>query len=177
MSASSVFAEIQDFYKIIPMKPLRRTPGVIFDNVPMELLPRINAIDRVIHAQSAVSPGPVGDVARPWYMHPSQDDNLIVLQGTRHVDIYLQTHGLFSFTVTPSQILQDGKILFDGPAMLVWPRFVFHRITSGPEGSASLNFAVHYEGLDLRTNFNIYDVDLQTGQYRVIREGFQDQNP
>lgn len=177
MTTPSVFAEIKDFYRIIPLQQLRRTPGVFFDNVPMEFLPRINAIDRVIHAQSAVSPGPVKDVARPWYMHPSQDDNLIVLHGTRHVDIYLQAHGMQSFTVTPGQILQDGKVLFDGPAILVWPRFVFHRITSGPEGSASLNFAVHYEGLDMRTNFNIYDLDLQTGQYQVIREGFQDQNP
>ncbi|WP_244148785.1 hypothetical protein [Desulfonatronum thiosulfatophilum] len=158
------------------MKQLRRTPGVFFDNVPMEFLPRIDAIDRVIHAQSAVSPGPVGDVARPWYMHPSQDDNLIVLHGTRHVDIYLRDHGMHSFTVTSSRILhQDGSVLFDGPAMLVWPRLVFHRITSGDEGSASLNFAVHYEGLDMRTNFNIYDLDLQTGQSRIVREGFQDQ--
>lgn len=177
MSTSSVFVEVQDFYRIIPMKPLRRTPGVVFDNVPMEFLPRINAIDRVIHSRSAISPGPVGDVARPWYMHPSQDDNLIVLQGTRHVDIYLQAHGMLSFTVTPSQILRDGDVLHDGPAMLVWPRFVFHRITSGPEGSASLNFAVHYDGLDMRSNFNIHDLDLQTGQHRVIREGFRDQNP
>lgn len=177
MSTPSVFAEIQDFYRIIPLKQLRRTPGVFFDNVPMEFLPRIDAIDRVIHAQGAVSPGPVGEVARPWYMHPSQDDNLIVLQGTRHVDIYLQAHGMLSFTVTPGQILRDGEVLFDGPAMLVWPRYVFHRITSGSRGSASLNFAVHYKGLDMRTNFNIYHLDLETGQYRVIREGFQDQNP
>ncbi len=175
MTTPSVFAEVQDFYRIVPLQQLRRTPGVFFDNVPMESLPRIDAIDRVIHAQSAVSPGPVGDVARPWYMHLSQDDNLIVLQGTRHVDIYLQAHGMLSFTVTASQIIQDGNVIFDGPAMLVWPRFVFHRITSGPEGSASLNFAAHYDGLDMRTNFNIYDLDLETGRYRVIREGIQDQ--
>jgi hypothetical protein len=63
-------------------------------------------------------------------------------------------------------------VLFDGPAMLVWPRYVFHRITSGPEGSASLNFAVHYEGLDMRTNFNIYDLDLETGEHRVSAKAF-----
>ncbi|GAB6059531.1 hypothetical protein [Desulfonatronum parangueonense] len=177
MSATHIIAEIPDFYRIIPLKQLRRTPGVSFDNVPMEFLPRIDAIDRVIHEQDAVSPGPVEQVARPWYMHPSQDDNLIVLQGTRHVDIYLKAQGLCSFTVTPHQILQDGKVLFDGPAMLVWPRFVFHRIISGPEGSASLNFAVHSPDLDMRTNFNIYDLDTETGAYRVIREGFRDQNP
>lgn len=176
MAPSSIFSEVPNFYRIIPLKQLRKTPGVSFDNVPMEFLPRIDAIDRVLHARSAVSPGPVGDVARPWYMHPSQDDNLIVLSGTRHVDIYIQDHGIRSFTVTPNQILQDGAVLFDGPAMLVWPRFVFHRITSGPEGSASLNFAVHYEGLDMRTNFNIYDLNTETGEHTVVREGFRDQN-
>jgi hypothetical protein len=34
---------------------------------------------------------------------------------------------------------------------------------------------VHYEGLDMRTNFNIYDLDTANGAYRVIREGFRDQ--
>jgi hypothetical protein len=177
MSDPMILAEVPDFYKIIALKQLRRTPGVSFDNVPMQFLPKIGAIDRVIHAQSAVSPGPVGEVQRPWYMHYSQDDNLVVLYGTRHVDIYIQAHGMLSFTVTPDQILQDGKVLHDGPAMLVWPRFVFHRIVSGPEGSASLNFAVHYDDLDMRTNFNIYDLDTETGEYSVIREGFRDQNP
>ena len=176
MSTPNVFAEIPDFYRIIPLKPLRRTPGVSFDNVPMEFLPRINAIDRVIHEQGAVSPGPVDQIDRPWYMHPSQDDNLIVLRGIRHVDIYVKARGIRGFSVTPDQILQDGKVVYDGPAMLVWPRFVFHRIVSGPEGSASLNFAVHYPGLDMRTNFNIYDLDVDTGSYRVVREGFRDQN-
>ncbi|WP_045218027.1 hypothetical protein [Desulfonatronum thioautotrophicum] len=175
MATLPMIAEIPDFYRIIPLQQLRRTPGVSFDNVPMEFLPRIDAIDRVLHAQSAVSPGPVGDVVRPWYMHTAQDDNLIVLHGTRHVDIYLQGHGVHSFTVTPNQVLQEGALLFDGPAMLVWSRFVFHRITSGPEGSASLNFAVHYQELDMRSNFNIYDLNTETGEYRVIREGFRDQ--
>ncbi|MGV1099678.1 hypothetical protein ACUUL3_09770 [Thiovibrio sp. JS02] len=170
-----VCKEVPGFYRIIPLKPLRRTPGVFFDNVPMEALPRINAIDRVIHEKSAVSPGPIGMTARPWYMHPHQDDNLIVLFGTRQVDIFLAGHGLQRFTVTPGRILQEGEVLFDGPAMLVWPRYVFHRIVSGPEGSASLNFAVHHEGLDMRSNFNIYDLDVETGKYSVLREGFRDQ--
>ena len=175
MADFEIFKEVRDFYRIIPLQLLRRTPGVVFDNVPMGCLPRIDAIDRVLHEKSAVSPGPVGEVARPWYMHPHQDDNLIVLYGTRQVDIYIQEHGMESFTVTPSQILQGGKVLLDEPAMLVWPRYVFHRIVSGPEGSASLNFAVHYEGLDMRTNFNIYDLDTPSGTYRMIREGFRDQ--
>lgn len=176
MSKVEIIEEVENFYTIIPLIKFRHTPGVFFDNVPMEYLPKIDAMDRVLHDQSAISPGPVDDVKRPWYMHPHQADNLIVLYGTRHVDIYIKEHGMLSFTVTPQKILKQGELLYDGPAMLVWPRFVFHRIQSGEEGSASLNFAVHYPGIDMRKNFNIYDLDLETGKFKIIREGFKDQN-
>ena len=169
------FKEVQDFYRIIPLRKFRRTPGVFFDNVAMGCLPRIDAIDRVLHEKNALSPGPVGEVASPWYMHPHQADNLLVLCGTRHVDIYVKEHGLLSFTVTADRIMLGETLLLAEPAMLVWPCRVFHRIASGPEGSAALNFAVHYEGFDIRTNFNIYDLDMATGKFRMIREGFKDQ--
>ena len=59
--------------------------------------------------------------------------------------------------------------------MLVWPRGVFHRITSGEEGSITINLATHYEGFDIKTNFNIYNLDTKTGDYTVFRDGFKDQ--
>jgi hypothetical protein len=175
MADLTIFREVADFYRIIPLVPVRRTPGVFFDHPPLQAIPRIDAVDRVIHGHSAVSPGPVGEVDRPWYMHPFQDDNLIVLHGTRYVDIYTRAQGMQSFAVTPDQILQDGEVIYDGPSMLVWPRRVFHRIASGETGSASINFAAHYAGFDMRTNFNIYDLDVETGRFQMIREGFQDQ--
>ncbi|MBU0482903.1 MAG: hypothetical protein KKB30_00105 [Proteobacteria bacterium] len=176
LNDAEIFKEVKDLYKIIPLNVFRRTPGVYFDNVPTKALPRIDAIDRVIHEQKAISPGPVGEVERPWYMHPCQDDNLVVLHGTRLVDIYRKQHGkMESFVVTANQISKNGQIIYDGPAMLVWPRGVFHRIESLAEGSSAINFAVHYPGIDMQTNFNIYDLDLKTGQFRVIRAGHQDQ--
>ena len=142
----------------------------------MESLPRIDAVDRVIHKSHAVSPGPVGEVERPWYMHPHQDDNLMVLQGTRYVDIYRKRYEKMEhFVVRADRIEKDGQILFEGPAMLVWPRGVFHRIRTGENGSASLNFAVHYEGFDIRTNFNIYDLNTENGKFETLREGHEDQ--
>jgi hypothetical protein len=169
--------EVADLYRIIPLKVLRNTPGVTFDLVPVEAIPHIDGIDRVLHGHGAISPGPVGDVARPWYMHPHQDDNLVVLFGTRYVDIYTKAHGhVESFVVTPRKILHNGKVLTEESAMLVWPCGVFHRIRSDEEtGSASINFAARYEGFDIRTNFNIYDLDTATGDYRMIREGYLDQ--
>jgi hypothetical protein len=110
-------------------------------------------------------------------MHPHQDDNLIVLQGVRYVEIYTKAHGrIESFSITPERIEQNNRILFDGPGLLVWPRGVFHRIKSGENGSASINLATHYEGIDMRTNFNIYSLDIKTGEFRVIREGHLDQS-
>ncbi|GAB4284010.1 MAG: hypothetical protein Kow0029_30390 [Candidatus Rifleibacteriota bacterium] len=177
MGPTNVPQEIKKLYKIIPLRELRRTPGVNFDYLSSKELPKIDGIDRVIHTVGAVSPGPVGEVERPWYMHPHQADNLMVLHGKRFVDIYTKEHGkLVSVVVTPDRIEIDGELAYDGPAMLVWPTNVFHRIRSCPElGSASVNFAVRGEGFNIRTNFNIYDLNLETGEYKVIREGHLDQ--
>lgn len=171
-----IYQEEPGLYRIIPLKVLRRTEGVTFDNVPVEAIPKIDAIDRVIHKSNAVSPGPVGEVSRPWYMHPHQADNLVVLHGTRLVDLYTREHGrIENFEVSADRINMNGELVYDGPAMLVWPIRVFHRVESLAEGSSAINFAVHYEGIDMRTNFNIYDLDLKTGDFHVIREGFKDQ--
>jgi hypothetical protein len=176
MTANPVIAEIPGFYKILALQPFRKTAGVSFDILPPNLVPKVNAVDRVIHKSSAVSPGPVGDVSEPWYMHPHQADNLIVLHGVRHVEVYTRKHGrIESFVVTPERIEHNDTVLYDGPALLVWPRGVFHRIKSGSNGSASINLATHHDGIDMRTNFNIYDLDVDTGEFRVIREGHMDQ--
>jgi len=172
----NIFQEVPGFYRIVKLQLFRKTPGVSFDILAKDQVPKIDAIDRVLHQGNAISPGPVGDVMRPWYMHPYQDDNLMVLSGTRLVDIYSKEHGrMEAFTVTPDRIEKDGKVLFDGPGMLVWPRNVFHRIRSLEQGSASINLATHFEGWDVKNNFSIYDLDTDTGKYRVIREGFKDQ--
>lgn len=177
MEKAHIIKEENNFYRIVELRALRRTPGVHFDYVPMDFLPRIDAIDRVIHDGGAVSPGPIDDVERPWYMHLYQDDNLIVMHGKREVDIYRPEYGRIEhFTVTPNGIWQNGELIVEGAAMLVWPRGVFHRIVSSDaEGSASLNFAVHYEGFNIKTNFSIYKLDTETGAYEVIREGHRDQ--
>lgn len=171
-----ILLEVAGLYRITLLNPFRKTPGVVFDNVPTKAFPRIDAIDRVLHIRNAASPGPVGDVGRPWYMHPHQDDNLVVLQGTRHVELYTHRHGrIEEFAVTSDGLSSAGKVISEGAAMLSWPRGVFHRVRSAEEGSVAINFAVHHEGIDMRTNFNIYDVDLESGRFWVIREAHLDQ--
>ncbi len=176
MATNPIVSEISGLYKVVALQPFRKTEGVSFDILPKNLVPKVDAVDRVIHRNRAVSPGPVGDIMQPWYMHPHQDDNLMVLTGVRYVEIYTKAHGTIeSFVVTPERIEHNNRLLYDGPGLLVWPRGVFHRIKSGENGSASINLATHYAGIDMRTNFNIYDLDTATGKFRVVREGHLDQ--
>jgi hypothetical protein len=138
----------------------------------------IAAVDRVIHQSGATSPGSVGEAARPWYLHPHQEDHLLVLHGSRLVELYSKSHpSIVRFLVKPDGIQRDGKTVFYGPAMFAWPYEVFHRIESDAAiGSASLNFAARYPGYDARTNFNIYgDLDPGNGAFSVIRQDHLDQ--
>ena len=167
-------------YRLIPMRVLRRTSGVKFDEMVPSDIPRIDGIDRVIHAPNSISPGPVEDttppIKRPWYMHTGQDDNLMVLQGTRYVDIYCpKKKHKSSFVITPDKVYKNNKLYYDGPAMIVWPAGIFHRIISGEEGSISVNFGTRTKNFDLETNFNIYDLCVETGNYRLMKDGSDDQ--
>ncbi len=171
-----IIDEVECLYQVIQFEDFRKTPGVTFNILPQSIIGRADSLDRVIHGTNAVSPGPIDDTLRPWYMHDFQDDNLAVLHGTRDVDIYTPAHGQVEhFSVTANDVYKNGTLIATGGAMLVWPKGVFHRIVSGEEGSASINLAIHYEGWDVKNNFNIYDVDTTTGEYRMIREGFKDQ--
>ena len=80
-----------------------------------------------------------------------------------------------SFIVTPDKVYKNNKLYCDQPAMIVWPAGIFHRIISGSEGSISLNLATRTNKFDLTTNFNIYNLDINTGKYEVIRDGRLDQ--
>tara|TARA_B100000575_G_scaffold292810_1_gene302212 strand:+ start:1619 stop:2191 length:573 start_codon:yes stop_codon:yes gene_type:complete len=170
-------------YRIIPLRMLRRTKGVKFDEMVPSDIPKISGIDRVIHGPNSISPGPIEDpdvgvvpVKRPWYMHPGQDDNLLVLQGTRYIDIFdPKTKQKASFIVTPDKVYKNDKLYFDGPAMVVWPAGIFHRIISGVEGSISVNFSSRTEKFDINDNFNIYNLCTNTGEYHLLKEGHEDQ--
>lgn len=163
-------------YRLIPLRQLRRTAGVLFDEIVPSDIPSIQGIDRVIHKANGISPGPCEGVKRPWYMHPGQDDNLLVLQGERFIDIYCSKEKkAASFIVTPDKVYKNDKLYCNQPAMVVWPAGIFHRIISGSEGSISINFATRGPQFDLSNNFNIYDLDIESGEYKVVRNGALDQ--
>lgn len=167
-------------YRLIPLRNLRRTAGVKFDEIVPSDIPKIHGIDRVLHGANSISPGSIEDtippIKRPWYMHPAQDDNLLVLQGTRYVDIFdTKTLTKASFIVTPDKIYKNEKLYFDGSAMIVWPAGIFHRILSGQEGSISINFSTRHKNFNINDNFNIYNLCTTTGEYNIIKEGHEDQ--
>lgn len=166
-------------YRIVPLRALRNTPRVRFHEVVPSDIPHVHGLDRIIHEPYATSPGPAEAhkrVSRPWYMHPAQDDNLMVLQGERFVDIYCpKMRTLASFIVTPDKIYKNGKLYHDSPAMVVWPAGVFHRIVTGSTGSISVNFATRTAGFHMDDNFNIYDLDILTGESVLLRDGKDDQ--
>lgn len=171
-----IIEEIPNFYKIVALNSFRNTPGVSFDLLPMDLVPKIDVIDRVIHERAAISPGPVDRVVRPWYMHPYQDDNLLMLSGEREIDLFQPEYDQkINFTVAPNSIMKNGELIYDGPCILVWSRNVFHRIVSGENGSTSINLAMHYDGFDPDENFNIYDLNFLTKEATLLREGYLDQ--
>ncbi len=177
MEYKEVITAEKNMFKVIPLKVFRKTEGVVFDLVNMDYLSNVDGIDRVIHAENALSPGSIGEVKRPWYMHPHQEDNLLVLFGTRHVDLYTPEHGkIEKFEISPHSIKRNGELIYDGGAILSTSVKVFHRIRTGQEGSASINFAVRHPEIDMKTNFNIYKLVTKNNDYKVIRKGFKDQD-
>lgn len=171
-----IVKEVKDFYKVIKLKEFRHTEGVSFDIMAKSMIPKIDAIDRVIHEDSAVSPGSIGTVSRPWYMHTHQEDNLFVVQGKRNVELFMTKYGnVEKFVIAPDYIEHNGERILEGGGLITWDIDVFHRIVSGEEGSASINLATHHDGFDIKTNFNIYDLDTETGEYKLLREGYKDQ--
>lgn len=163
-------------YRLIPLRILRQTKGVKFDEVVPSDIPKIDGIDRVIHSANSVSPGPVENEKRPWYMHRGQDDNLMVLQGSRYVDIFNpKTKEKASFVITPDKVYKNEKLYFNGPCMIVWPAGIFHRIISGSSGSISVNFATRNKDFDIKDNFNIYKLCTNTGDYVCLKDGSEDQ--
>lgn len=163
-------------YRLIPLRTLRRTKGVKFDEIVPSDIPKIDGIDRVIHGPNSISPGPIDNIKRPWYMHTGQDDNLMVLQGERYIDVYEpKSNKSASFIVSPDKIYKNDKLYYDGPAMIVWPAGVYHRIISGNDGSISLNFATRNSNFNLDDNFNIYQLDKTTGESKLLRNGKDDQ--
>jgi len=165
---------IEDLCFILPLKTLRTTPNVAFFAVE-GVVENLSGVDLVMHEPGGKSPLIEGDDTWYWYMHTDQEDKLVVHQGRRLVQLYSEKHGqVENFEVTADAIYHNSQKIYDGAAILGWQPYVFHRVHS-PEGSLSTNYASRLEGFDIDTNFNIYTLDTQSGEYQVARLGALDQ--
>ena len=175
LACADITYKKEELFHVIPFSLLRHTEKVDFHSIPY--LDQINSMDRVIHSAGAISPGKVWEVAEWWYMHPAQEDNLITTHWNRIVELY---HPEFSdwkiekFELNENFIKHNWKIVCEWPWILGWPTGIYHR-NSSPEGSASLNLWIRFKGFDVDTEFNIYDIDLETKEISVIRKGSLDQ--
>ena len=59
--------------------------------------------------------------------------------------------------------------------MIVWPSGIFHRIIRGDKGSITINFSTRNKNYSLDDNFNIYSLNILTGEHIILKEGIEDQ--
>ena len=119
MKPNRIVDQIEGLYKIIEFIEFRKTRDVTFATVPMHAITKVDAIDRVFHGPGANSPGIIQGFERPWYMHPGQEDNLLVVQGVRYVELYTPDHGKIEcFDVYPDKVIKDGRIVSHGPSLM-----------------------------------------------------------
>lgn len=159
---------------IIPLDKLRKTPNVDFESIPM--IDNLSSLDLVEHQIDAYSPSiKWNNNLRPWYMHPYQIDNLLVFKWTRLIELYTKQHTqIEKFEVKPNIIKHNGKIIYKWKAIFGRYTKVFHRVYS-PKGSTSINLAQHIDWFDIKTNFNIYDLNTQTNNVSLLRKWQLDQ--
>ncbi len=169
----SIIKKNEWLWYIIPIKKLRETTKVEFDAFP--LFREINGIDIVNHEPEARSPSLPNWDSDVWYMHPWQEDNLVTLHGNRFVELYnFKTKKIDIFQISHDKIILNWETIHIWSAILWWPEWVFHRNYS-PKWSISMNFAVRDEKFNIDTEFNIYKLDLKTGDYKIARIWSEDQ--
>jgi len=165
-------------YRLIPLRTLRKTTEIKIHEIISSDIPIIDGINKIVHSPNCKSPGPIKNVARPWYRHRGQSDNLLLLHGKRYIDIYdTKLNKKSSFMVTPDKIYKNNELLYDGPAIICWSPGTFHRIASGIKGSISINFVTRKKNFDYENDINIYDLDTETGFFRCISDNYNDKSP
>eukprot|EP01106_Pelomyxa_sp_JSP_P008691 TRINITY_DN2415_c0_g1_i1.p1 TRINITY_DN2415_c0_g1~~TRINITY_DN2415_c0_g1_i1.p1 ORF type:complete len:147 (-),score=29.50 TRINITY_DN2415_c0_g1_i1:108-548(-) len=145
----------------------------------MQEYKHIDGVDHVEHGHNSKSPGNVGDV-EGWYMHPHQQDNLLVCRGVRTSILRRSDHPGQEevFEVSRNCVKRNGTVVSSEACVLQWEPNTFHKVnTTSPEGSTSINFAVRFAGFDLATEFNIYALDIATMKHTLLRRGGDDQAP
>ena len=164
---SNFIKRVEGLYHIVPIKSFRKTKDVNFELMPLWIW--CHWIDIVTHSKGAHSPWEINWVWNHWYKHLWQEDNLITLHWYRNVELFSIEHWkIEKFEVSHDRIKLNWEVVYEGAAMLWWPINVFHRNCS-PVGSVSINWVIRFDNFDIDTEFNIYDLDLNTLESKTVR--------
>ena len=75
-----------------------------------------------------------------WYQNRFEKNNLMVLNGSRYLDLYCQrTYKKENLIIHEDNIYRNGKLYYGSPAIISWSGDLFHKTESGENGSFSLN--------------------------------------
>ena len=159
---------------LTPLDSFRKTPEVKFLKLD-DVSKSSSAVNYIFHEPGAKSPQIENKKGHFWYMHTKQKDNMIVHRGYRIIELYSKRHGKKeTFELSNNFVKLNGKIIYNGPAILSWPPLVFHRITS-PKGSVSTNYAYYYQNFTKEHNYNIFNLDLSNGNCKIVRQASLDE--
>lgn len=158
-------------FELISFQRFRDTPSVQFFDITVK---DSNARDLVFHDGPATSPNNSAEGAWRFYLHPNQEDNLLVVSGGR--TFYLVN---FAWEYPFHEVRLDAN-----RHILRLPPGTFHRSVSDPNGSLVINQAVRAQQATVESEFRVYnsaDIPrlhrLLTSGLRPLRHGFAEEWP
>lgn len=139
-------------FTLIPLKNIKRCSSFKIDNLVVENGSNITGIFREIHGPKTKSSiGSENKIKKMfkikyncqeeiWYQNRFEKNNLMVLNGSRYLDLYCQrTYKKENLIIHEDNIYRNGKLYYGSPAIISWSGDLFHKTESGENGSFSLN--------------------------------------
>ena len=83
-------------FRLVPLGSVLRTSAVKVDNIPFDEIPKITGMYREVHGPNVVSSvggeycisNEKNGEKNPWYMDASQSNHLLVMKGSRKLELY-----------------------------------------------------------------------------------------
>ncbi|MDA9216362.1 hypothetical protein N9O88_00895 [bacterium] len=139
-------------FTIIPLKNVQRASSFRIDNLIVQNGMNITGIFREIHGPKTKSSIGSENITKKrfktkpnseeeiWYQNRFEKNNLMVLNGSRNVDLYCpRTYKKENLIIHEDNIYRNGKLYYGSPAIISWSGDLFHKTEIGENGSFSLN--------------------------------------
>lgn len=139
-------------FTLIPLKNVQRAPSFRIDNLIVQNGMNITGIFREIHGPQSKSSIGSENITKKmfktlynkneevWYQNRFEKNNLMVLNGSRNVDLYCpRSYKKENLIINEDNIYRNGKLYYGSPAIISWSGDLFHKTESSENGSFSLN--------------------------------------